>query len=1239
LNKDIVVKHLRTALDDFSGARLSTGTQDECPTSEFVLKTDCFLSFFAVIERGELLADSYVRAQGEIIRAQSTKGVKWPRDLNLVLLIAEDTPANSTTIRELVDDRYVCRKFVLAVNGGDIREVLSQLPFWPPGKLLTGSAVSIATGVQEAIGGYDPNLITELASHSPGAQRIAKKIQENAYHVSGEHLKSPVVPEITSARKIYNRLTGLEISNFRGIRRLQREAMSLAADVVFIYGPNGVGKTSIADAVEWVISGEIARLQSIPDIAVTRGPNPIVNVFADNGQAKVTCYLSNGENISRIQQNGETQQFIGSRSVRDDRDFIDHVVGTKAPSSESRLRIERLRDLFRGSHMLSQHNIRQFLQQTGPERFDILTNMIGAEEFVRFREKVGAVLQYLRSDTNVAIEEAKSQKRELEDVSTRLRERRKDLEGLSQTIASGKSLSVLTADLLQCLKDYECSIDNSAIQKARTESAEREAELIAVHADVAIRRKKAAVQDLLLRLHTLQAELEGYVDSKAHCETLAAEIGSVETISKQLQIAIEKDEGERQKIRALVDNAKTKQTQASRRHAALAWLKQNVSVYRRAQDALRHNEQPLLKERETFQKSEAVLREQQNTLNEKRARLVTLERTISFKATRDRALLNLLNRLTDVLTKSNETAHLERRATELDSKLTELQASMTSAVSALNVSQGRLDELQRLYGSEAARNDVLNSLLARLQEFVRSADCPLCGRPFSSTEDAKSKIREHLSTVPVQLRDLAGALDRAAKERENMQAQVDSLSAGIRALHAESQELLSHKTIAEKTVLQFVANCRELNVSLPTEDTSTWKHSLEEARKAYGVDALQSEAAKIPGEISTLTAGIAERESIVAQCKQKMGELERERGALLSQIRELEAEITARGFDTGSPPEDSQLIGQFAETQEETKQFSDLLVTKNAELAAVEALIAEHRQMFRNHQQDIASKQTQLQQYQRVCSHFVAGCRALSIDLDRPRERISDMIQRMEKLGQSVASLDQQVQIILQVVSMTKLRMEVTELGRTEQSLKGRVEAATSTNSQLQNWVSHLTKLQTDVVSRQVDVVGAHLEDLGPTTQQLYQRLNPHPIFGHLRLRVDEKKHELDIEATASVRYERLRDITVSPSAFFSDAQLNTLAITVFLAGALRQRWSGFNAILIDDPIQQMDEMNVNAFLDLIRGLSDHRQFIIFTCSRDFYLLALDKLDCLNKSRQGTFLAYRLEGIAPAELKVHCDTN
>jgi hypothetical protein len=223
------------------------------------------------------------------------------------------------------------------------------------------------------------------------------------------------------------------------------------------------------------------------------------------------------------------------------------------------------------------------------------------------------------------------------------------------------------------------------------------------------------------------------------------------------------------------------------------------------------------------------------------------------------------------------------------------------------------------------------------------------------------------------------------------------------------------------------------------------------------------------------------------------------------------------------------------------------------------------------------------------------------------------------------------------VAGLGRLKQEIDILTEAEADLKRRAEASANEELRLHDWRSLVNGLQAEVVRQQVDVVGSHLERLEPTTQRLYCRMNPHPVFGKVRIRVDEKTRELDIEAEASVARELLGDIVVSPSAFFSAAQMNSLAITIFLAGTLRQRWSRFSTILIDDPVQQMDEMNVCAFLDLIRGLSNHRQFIVFTCNRDFYLLALEKLDCLNKFNQGAFQAYRLEGIAPAEIKVRCD--
>jgi exonuclease SbcC len=79
----------------------------------------------------------------------------------------------------------------------------------------------------------------------------------------------------------------------------------------------------------------------------------------------------------------------------------------------------------------------------------------------------------------------------------------------------------------------------------------------------------------------------------------------------------------------------------------------------------------------------------------------------------------------------------------------------------------------------------------------------------------------------------------------------------------------------------------------------------------------------------------------------------------------------------------------------------------------------------------------------------------------------------------------------------------------------------------------------------------------------------------------------------------------------------------------LHQKWSGFNTIIIDDPVQNMDDFNVYAFLDLIRGLimNGRHQFILTTCNRDLYKLMLVKFRDLNKVNRNRFKAYRLKGI------------
>ena len=1213
---------------------------DECPSSEFVVRRHCYAAFFAVADSAEGLGQTYEKAEKEIAGLRSTKGSDWPRDLELVLLVSGDKQPDPSVVRGIVDDRYVCRKFVLWLNGRELNELLADLPFWPPGDLLGGAPVLVGAGVQELMRGYDPSLVADLASYSPGAERVFEKIRDGQYEVAPSRPAGEATPRSRISEPTYARLKGIEITDFRGIRRLRIEEMPLSGDVVFVYGPNGVGKTSIADALEWAITGQVDRLQKGSSRSARGGPDPIINVFSEGGEARVVCHLSSGEPVSRFRHGRHTERLIGSRTTADDHDVIDHVVGTKALSRETRLWIPRLRALFRSSHMLSQHDIRDFLQRTKPEeRFDILTNMVGAEEFVRFREKAVTVLQHLRSHSRTAEEVDKSLRRELEGLSGKLTERRSEFAKLQEAVAPDESPERVASELLAGLRKCHCAIDEDLVQRTSGESAERRFEIIAVHADGAIRSKRTELDELLMRLKGLDQGLRGYAESRTHCGTLAVEIASTKNTAQKTDSDLRKQEEALHSLRAGLGIIKARQSEAARRYTDLAWLGENLPSYARAKSTLQQVEDALAGQRKELRRLEDALEENQRVLESKRGLLKEVEQAVDVKTNRRQAIISLVDRLPAVLTRRHEAEQLNKKASALGLQAGALKGDLGRSQDEVNTARVKMAEAQRGYDAEAVRHDLLSSFLARIAELVCLPECPLCGRSFTSAAEARASIQEHLSRLAPELRTLARHLDEAKKNVDAKQAQISSVAERLRALEIERQQVGSDELAATQAMQSFFAECAALSIQVSADNPVVMQNALEQALKECETTALQSEVHSLRGAIDTLVSGVQQQQKVADGLRGKLAKHEKDRAQQASVIQGLEADMVQRGFEPRSLPEGDRVALHLADALGAAKELGESVTKKEAESRAAESAVKALRECLDRANETVASKTAQLQQYETACSRFVSECRATGVDADNPKESIGAVRQGAEEQKNVLTGLEKARQVLHLFIGLDRLRLEIESLSRTESDLNRQGEASAKEDLRLKEWLSCMEKLEGDVVRQQVSVVGAHLERLEPTTQRLYQRLNPHPIFGTVKIEVDDKTHELEVEALASIATERLRDVVVSPSEFFSDAQMNALALTVFLAGALRQRWSGFRTILIDDPVQQMDEMNVCAFLDLIRGLSSQRQFIIFTCSRDFYLLALDKMDCLNKSKPGSFLAYRLEGTAPAELKVHCDAR
>jgi wobble nucleotide-excising tRNase len=93
--------------------------------------------------------------------------------------------------------------------------------------------------------------------------------------------------------------------------------------------------------------------------------------------------------------------------------------------------------------------------------------------------------------------------------------------------------------------------------------------------------------------------------------------------------------------------------------------------------------------------------------------------------------------------------------------------------------------------------------------------------------------------------------------------------------------------------------------------------------------------------------------------------------------------------------------------------------------------------------------------------------------------------------------------------------------------------------------------------------------------------------------------------------------------AYTNEAYHNIVALSVFLASALC-RGGKLRTVVLDDPVQAMDEVNIYGLLDLLRQVSTLSQVIVTTGRNDLFHLARAKFACLNDGREQRFRAYRL---------------
>jgi hypothetical protein len=180
------------------------------------------------------------------------------------------------------------------------------------------------------------------------------------------------------------RLKSIDVSSFRGFAK--KQSFDLSADAIVVVGSNGLGKTSLLDAIHWGLCGRLGRIGG--------GDDKLVSMYSQTGQARVALTLVDSDReitITRV-YDGESQSLqatIGEEHFKETsaKARILELLWPDAASAKDG--DESLSAALARSVYLQQDRLRDFLESaTDQDRFNVISELVGAGRLTELQSQL-----------------------------------------------------------------------------------------------------------------------------------------------------------------------------------------------------------------------------------------------------------------------------------------------------------------------------------------------------------------------------------------------------------------------------------------------------------------------------------------------------------------------------------------------------------------------------------------------------------------------------------------------------------------------------------------------------------------------------------------------------------------------------------------------------------------------------------------------------------------------------------
>ena len=1166
-------------------ARLTDAAVNAAYEPLLLMQTKHAIAAFA-FANGDL-RQSYEALYGSFKNYYAEQRGQWDAlDLAFVFCVQPGAPQFDHFCSNVETDVYFCRKFVVPLTA-PLGASLARLPFLPLTPLHGQSLrpVSAQTFLQQC---GVPALLAKflVIQHERSPEGIVEDCTSGKFGGPRQLApvgNAPVIQKEWATEPV--RLETVEIRNFRAYRKPQMFA--IGADVTVLYGPNGFGKTSFFDAVDFAVTGGIGRIKSRSEAKFaktarhldSRSEESIVSLsFRCNGAVR---------KVSRSVSN-RRKALLNDRPT-DRKAILAELTGGHIPATD---RVENLVNLFRASHLFSQEQqefARDF-QNDCRLSAQIVSRMLAFEDYsnaVNKAGKVHEVLQTTVADTNQEIRGL------LEQIATE----KKELERLGQTAKAHTNVEAL---------DTEINTLRAKLVEAGVAVAPQKPDAAVVRGwRAALESRHAESQNATGRLSVLAKEAAGLRRTRAEVATLQQQLAQKEQALNSTEEKRADAELALQRAEQCLMEMTTKCTEMQARAFLLEWVRSTQPAYaqlveeqRKVGDELQRATDALARERAGEEKAAADLRAQE-----------AVAAQVSEKLKVHRAELARVQSLQESIApwqnnRTRLTAVLQSEEAELKSleSLRAAKRELSPQVTAVAAEEARLSH--QIAEVDKTQSE-LGALVSQLQGHIHTGTCPLCGEDHGSKDQLVRRIQQHVSADAASGAriELIGVRERAKQLAERVAANKQKQQ----AVDAKLAFLKKERAMLEAEIGQFADAAVKLAVAIDAAGST-----LVEQVQAR-VNRLQRDMADVDRQNQVAGVAVEAARTALANAKNLVVAKNAEVTDRRTALARLEEESNRFRAD----PRLTQISldiepAQFTELErlnfEHLAGFKAEAARAEAEAAKKKPEVSALRQETTSLKAQISALRGQLANLQETVTQITVRLEEAKLPADASEKTLLALITEQSRVQAQLLALRDSASSLELAIDAATTAAALTTLLQNVRNKEKAVMHAEGKRDRHQPWLKYFEEVSRLVSSQQNEAIANFTREYGPRTSVIQRRLRS--VYGFDEIEIRSR------ESTINVRVNRHGE-ALCPTDYFSQSQQQTLLLGLFLTACSSQTWSAFSPVFLDDPLTYFDDLNTYAFLDLIVGLLESdfgkRQFVISTCDEKLLKLARQKFRYLSE--------------------------